>query len=851
MVNLKLFDVTPRIPDELTFLDTLSRNLWWSWNADAVDLFRRINPQLWKESGYSPLRFLNRIPQERLEQLAQDNGFLSQQENVRQHFDGDILTEVEDTEKSADKGVIAYFSLEYGIHSSLRLYSGGLGVLSGDHLKAASDLKIPLVGVGLLYRQGYFEQYLDNNGWQQEHYPENEIHHLPVTPACREGETEQVKVSIPLPDGQLNAQVWRLQVGRTQLYLLDTNIPENEMHFRGITGQLYGGDRHNRLRQELLLGIGGFRALIELGYEPAITHINEGHAGFLNLARIHHIMTEHELNLEEAAELVRRTTAFTTHTPVPAGNETFHTTMLRPYLEAVQQQVGIDPDTVISWGQAPEDGEEDRLSMTILALRLAEYSNGVSRLHGTVSRQMWSHLWRQYPVEEVPITHITNGVHVPTWVSTEYATLLDRYVGPEWRLESSGVLDRVDDIPHEELWHAHEVGRERLIRNVRDSAVRQLRRRSATKSEIQKARAILDHDVLTIGFARRFATYKRAALLLRDPARFEALLTDESRPVQFIFAGKAHPADDSGKELIRQIVEFSRKHSVHRRIIFLEDYNMHLARRLVQGVDVWLNTPRRPQEASGTSGMKSALNGGLHLSILDGWWEEGYTKERGWAIPAEERQDDTEYQDTVESQALFNLLENEVVPTFYERSDADMPGSWIDMMKESMKMGLRQFSSYRMVRQYWEGFYIPASENYHSLLADKAKRTRELVSQFERLSQSWEQVRVEMPEADRDIARLQVGESFTVRSQVSLGDLNPDDVDVQVYYGPVDASNRIAEPAVLNMELESEKKEGAYDFTQEICCEQTGRYGFTVRVTPAGNTWTGRMPGLISWASGG
>ena len=850
MFNLKLFDVTPRIPDELSFLDTLSRNLWWSWNADAVDLFRRINPHLWKESGYSPLRFLNRISQERLEQLAQDNGFLSQQESVRQRFEADVLAEVEDTEKCADKGLIAYFSLEYGIHSSLRLYSGGLGVLSGDHLKAASDLKIPLVGVGLLYRQGYFQQYLDNNGWQQEHYPENEIHHLPLAPACRDGESEQVTVSIPLPDGQLKAQVWRLQVGRIPLYLLDSNIPDNDAAFRGITGQLYGGDRHNRLRQELLLGIGGYRALVALGRVPAVTHINEGHAGFQNLARIHHMMQEHNLNLEEAIEVVRRTTAFTTHTPVPAGNETFHADMLRPYLETMRNEIDIDADTVISWGQPPDGGEQDRLSMTILALRLAEYNNGVSRLHGTVSRQMWSHLWKQYPPEEVPIAHITNGVHVPTWVSTENATLLDRYVGPEWRLESAGVLERVDDIPHEELWHAHELGRERMIRNARDIAVRQLRRRNATRSEIQQARSILDHDVLTIGFARRFATYKRAALLLRDPARFEALLTNEERPVQFLFAGKAHPADDHGKELIRQLVEFSRKPSVHRRITFLEDYNMHMARRLVQGVDVWLNTPRRPQEASGTSGMKSALNGGLHLSILDGWWDEGYSRERGWAIPEEERHDDTEYQDTVECQALFNLLETEVVPTFYERSDADLPGQWLDMMKESMKMGLRQFSSYRMVRQYWEGFYTPACDNHRDLLANDAKVARELVQQFGRLRASWDQVHVEMPVADKDIARLQVGESFTVRSKVRLGDLKPEDVDVQVYYGTVDPANRVTNPQVLLMELEKEVDGGAYQFKQAICCEQTGRYGFTVRVTPAGETWTAKTPGLIRWANG-
>ena len=850
MFNLKLFDVTPRIPEKLSFLDTLSRNLWWSWNSEAVDLFRRINPHVWKECEYSPLRFLNRIPQERLEELAQDNGFLQQQESIRQHFERDVLSSVDDEAKSAEGGVLAYFSLEYGIHSSLRLYSGGLGVLSGDHLKAASDLKIPLVGVGLLYRQGYFQQFLDNNGWQQEHYPENEIHHLPATPVCTDDDGEQLTITLPLPDGTLKALVWRLDVGRIPLFLLDTNTPLNSESFRGITGQLYGGDRHNRVRQELLLGIGGYRALLEMGYSPVATHINEGHAAFLNLARIHDTMKQHSLGLKEAMEIVRRTNVFTTHTPVPAGNETFHADLLRPYLEALQPEIEIDPGTVMSWGQAPAGGETDRLSMTILGLRLADYCNGVSRLHGQVSREMWSHLWQDYPTEELPITHITNGVHVPTWVSTENAHLLDRYVGPEWRLESSGVVERVDDIPHEELWHAHELGRERLIRNARDSAVRQLHRRNATRSEIQQARSILDHDVLTIGFARRFATYKRAALLLRDPERFEALLSDKDRPVQFIFAGKAHPADDGGKELIRRLVEFSRKANVYRRIVFLEDYNMHMAKRLVQGVDVWLNTPRRPMEASGTSGMKSALNGGVHLSILDGWWAEGYSRERGWAIPSEERQEDVEYQDTVECQALFNLLESEVVPLFYNRSEADLPDQWIDMIKESMKMGLHQFSSFRMVREYWEHFYAPARRNYQELLKDKAQTVREALSQFDRLVESWDQVKIEMPSASVDVSRMQVGETFEVRSRVQLGSLKPEEVCVQVYYGTVDPKNHITEPAVLNMELEGSDDEGVHTFAQTLCCEQTGRYGFTTRVVPAEEAWRRRMPGLIRWANG-
>ena len=851
MKSIQLYNVAPAMPGELEFLEELAHNLWWSWHADAVDLFRRIHPELWRETGHNPLEFLNRVKQARLEALAADEGYLNHLKQVRNQFE----KEIRQHKSSADTTgtCVGYFSLEYGIHESVRLYSGGLGALAGDHLKAASDLGLPIVAVGLMYRQGYFQQYLDREGRQQEYYPENEIHCLPVKPAM-DKDNRQVRVAVPTPDGMLNATVWRLDVGRVPLFLLDANVMENSHDLRMLTSRLYAGDRQTRLRQELLLGIGGFRALIQLGYNPHVCHINEGHAAFLSLERISHLVKTEGLSAEAAMEVASRTGVFTTHTPVPAGNESFKTALLKPHLAALKDDLGITPEQVIAWGQSDADGgKAEDMSMTILGLRMAFASNGVSRLHGKVARGMWQHLWPGKPEDEVPVGHVTNGVHVPTWISAENAAVLSRYMGEGWRAHPSepNALGSVASIPDEELWRTHEIGRSRLVRRCRDLLERQLRKRNSPRSEIAAAKSILDHDVLTIGFARRFATYKRGALILHDTARLEALLCNDERPIQFVFAGKAHPADNEGKEFIRRIVEYSERPDIRRRMVFLENYDIGIAREMVQGVDVWLNTPRRPHEASGTSGMKAAVNGALNLSVLDGWWCEGYTTESGWAIGDGEEHEDTGFQDSVEAQALYNLLENEIVPCFYDREMGDIPTRWLSMMKASIRMGLSFFTSHRMLEEYDSSYYTPACEQYGQLMADGGKQAQELVAQRQRLVELWPVVRCSMPVPNLEIAGLHVGDHFTVTSQVTLGELKPDEVDVEVYYGPVNSENAIRTSNSEFMVLNKDNGHGEYTFCCDVECRTIGRYGFTARVMPRGAEWRKMIPGFLTWAEEG
>jgi len=846
MKNIQMFTVCPSVPEKLRFLEILSHNLWWCWEDQAANLFRRIDPQIWKSVENNPIKLLAAVPQSRLETLASDEAFLAQLERVQERFKEDM----QDEDQPSAQPHICYFSLEYGIHETMRIYSGGLGALAGDHLKSASDLRVPLVAVGLMYRQGYFQQYLDSDGMQQESYPENEVHLMPMQKVTTP-EGEDLTVSVQLPEGPLQAVIWRQQVGRVALYLLDVNIPANPHELRGITAQLYGGDKMNRLRQELLLGIGGFRALLAMGIDPVVCHMNEGHAAFLSLARIAYLIKAKGCTFEQALEIVPRCSVFTTHTPVPAGNECFPVDWLRPHLEAAFENDGLNIDGLLSLANAADQPLGHEVSMTVLGLRSAKYSNGVSKLHGEVAREMWAHLWPQKAIDEIPIRHVTNGVHLPTWLSSQNVDLFDRYIGPGWRKDptSPETIAAVDQIPDEELWRSHELGRSRLIRGARAHAEQQFLARNATRTEIAQAKSILDHDTLTIGFARRFATYKRGALLLQNRERFEALLTDEDRPVQFLFAGKAHPHDHEGKELIRRIVHFARTTKVRRHIVFLENYNMGLARRMVQGVDVWLNTPRRPMEASGTSGMKAAINGAINASILDGWWCEGYTPDCGWAIGDGNVYEDPSFQDAVESQALYNLLENEIIPLFYDRPEGYLPRAWVHMMRKSIKMALGQFSSHRMVSEYHTHYYQPAAAAYHDLLAQKAKEAEERVRQHDRLRKEWQHVTLKRPvHHNGDMAKLHVNDSFTISTEVHLGQLKPDEVDVELFYGVVNSENHIVDGQVEIMSGGKALGNGVYRYEHVLTCKNTGRYAFTTRVTPAGKEWDHAMPGFTTWA---
>ncbi len=848
MKNLQTFRVLPDIPEPLKFLETLSRNIWWCWHHDAIDLFRRIDPRLWDECERNPILFLTRVPQSRLEELAKDTSFLTHKDRVKEIFQDLPCNRLKDYDTLVSyKGAIAYFSMEFGIHESIPLFAGGLGILAGDHLKASSDMEMPLVGIGLLYRQGYFRQFLNQEGWQQEEYPETDIYLLPMKRATN-AKGDNIRITITGPEGEIHAAVWRLNVGCVPLYLLDTNLPENTRKNRDITSRLYIGDPKMRVSQEMILGIGGMRALKKLGIEPAVCHMNEGHSAFSSLERIAQIMDSHNVDFKTALEIVPRTTVFTTHTPVAAGNEEFSPDLLKPYLIHLEKRLGISVDEMLSFGKPGSAGSGSPFYMFVLGAKMAGYCNGVSKLHGEVARKMWSHIWPGRPVEEIPITHVTNGVHIPSFISHENSLLFDRYLGPQWMLHPSRPdnVKRIDNIYDEELWRAHSMSRSRLIRACRKLMVNQYKRRNAPKEVIKNAKRVLDQNILTIAFARRFATYKRAHLLLQNPQRFEAILTNKDYPVQFVFAGKAHPRDNEGKELIKGLVNFARNPKVRNRIIFLENYDIHIARHLVQGADVWLNTPRRPLEACGTSGMKAAINGVLNVSVLDGWWCEGYSGERGWRIGNGEEYNDFAYQDSIESQALYNILEDEVIPCFYDRKDGDLPIRWLGMMKESMKMAMGFFCSHRMVGEYDKRFYGPAKKRFDELIQNDSKEAKELARQREKLIKYWDQIRIDYPERESE-GPFRVGEKFTVTTVVNLGQLRPDDVEVELFYGIIKAVDSLSGTRTKKMEMLEAHGNGIYLYTCEITCHQSGRYGFTARVTPQGDEWIRFAPGIITW----
>lgn len=849
MSHIQTYQVFPAVPKQLRFLEILSRNLWWCWHLDAIELFRRIDPVLWDASGRNPIKFSTLIPQDRLEKLADDESFLAHQERIRQLFELEVESRPEPSNSPlGNDGLIAYFSMEFGIHESLPLFAGGLGILAGDHLKAASDLGLPLVGVGLLYRCGYFHQYLDPNGWQQEEYPETDYYHLPLRRA-KNGNGNEIRVTLAGPDGDIHATVWKIMIGRIPLYLLDTNIQENSPEIRDITYRLYDGGQKQRLAQEVLLGIGGMRALAALDIEPTVCHMNEGHSAFAGLERLAHIISKKGVKLNAALEIVPRTTVFTTHTPVAAGHDEFAPELVEPYLRGLEGQLGTSKQDILSWGQAAGAETNGLLSMFILAIHMAQYCNGVSELHGSVARRMWSKVWPGRPEDEVPITHITNGVHIPSWISIENSLLFERYLGPDWYLntENGEIVKRIDEIYGEELWRAHEMSRSRLVRTCRKLLVKQYDRQNAPKSMMEQAESALDPNLLTIGFARRFATYKRANLLLLDPDRLEALITDSKHPVQFIFAGKAHPKDDAGKELIKRLIEFSRRPDVGRRMVFIEDYDINIARHLYQGADVWLNTPRRPFEACGTSGMKAAVNGVLNLSVLDGWWCEGFSEERGWRIGNGEEYAEHTYQDAVEGQALYNILENDVIPCFYERKHGEIPDRWLGMMKESMKMGMLDFGSHLMVSNYADRFYQPATFQYHTLLANKGKAAKSLAMQHERLRSNWKQIHIAQPVPEKT-GPFRVGETFQVTCEVDLGALTPDEVDVEIYYGLLKSIDTLSASETELMNVAEDRSNGNYRYSCALTCRISGRYGFTARVIPRGDDWIRFEPGLISWA---
>lgn len=833
MPKIYSYHVSPALPERLANLNELSLNLRWSWDHSTIELFRSLDRDLWEETNHNPRLMLGRTSQRRFAELAADEAFLAQMDRAWESLDNYMAGAgwfARDHPEALSLRV-AYFSAEFGLTECVPNYAGGLGILAGDHLKSASDLGLPLVGVGLLYQGGYFRQYLNPDGWQQETYPINDFHALPLVTAKGVNE-HPLTVDIDFPGRKLFAQIWKVQVGRVPLYLLDTNIPQNSPEDRRITGALYGGDRELRMQQEIVLGIGGFRALHVLGIHPTVCHMNEGHSAFLGLERTRYVMEEFSLPYYEARQIAAAGNLFTTHTPVPAGFDRFDPDLVEKYFREYAARLGLTFEVFLGIGRMNRD-DQGEFNMAYVASRLSSFANGVSRLHGEVSRKMAQRFWSGYPLREVPIAHVTNGIHAHSWVSMEMNSLLNRYLGPRWAEEPANgkIWSRVDRIPDQELWRVHEIRRERLVHYARARLANCVKNRGGTGADITVAQSALSPDALTLGFARRFATYKRATLLLRDPERLKRILTGKNRPVQILLAGKAHPHDTQGKDLIRQIIHFARDTELRRHIVFLEDYDISVARYLVQGVDVWLNTPRRPNEASGTSGMKLLPNGGLNLSILDGWWDEGYEPEVGWAIGNGEEYADENYQDQVESEALYHLLENDIVPLFYERDLDGLPRGWIAKMKASMKKLSPVFNTNRMVAEYAERFYIPASSRHLRLAGDKGALSRELVGWRRRIHDSGRRVKVVSIDAPA-VQNVSVGHQMKVTARVFLDGLSPRDVLVQVFSGRLEPSTgEIIDGRAFDMDLvESAGTEHVFQST--VICYESGTSGFSVRVVP-------------------
>lgn len=850
MQNVRPFVVVPVLPGPLEPLRELAYNLWWSWNPAATELFRRLDLELWDRCGHNPVALLARIDQQRLEQAARQPAYLVALQRVMDSFRAYMTSRTWFADHFPEHAgdTIAYFSAEFSVHECMPIYSGGLGVLAGDHLKSASDLGIPLVGVGLMYRHGYFEQQVTRDGVQLESYPTYDFHQWPVT-AVNDAEGRPLRVHLSEGPQAMQARVWKAQVGRVPLYLLDSDIPENPPELRAITSRLYGGDTEVRIRQEILLGIGGLRALAALGRRPTACHMNEGHSAFLALERIRQAMKEHGLSFAEAREVVSAGNVFTTHTPVPAGIDKFPPDLVEQHLRWMADELGLGPQEFLGLGRENPGRHDEPFSMPILALRLALRTNAVSRLHGEVSRGMWQSCWPGVPRDEVPITHVTNGIHLASWIARPMAELFDQYLGPAWSEKPGDPQSwaRVNEIPDPELWQVHVRLRERLIGYVRQRLARQWARRGAPPAEVRMAEEVLDPGALTIGFARRFAPYKRAALLFRDPRRLEAMVGDARRPVQFIFAGKAHPRDGAGKEILRQVFLATQQPEFRRHIVFLEDYDTDLARQLVQGVDVWLNTPLMLHEASGTSGMKVAPNGGLHVSCLDGWWPEAYNGANGWAIGDGRLYSDLEFQDRMDSEALYALLEREIIPLFYERGDDDLPRGWLTRMKESIRTICPLFNTHRMLAEYTQQLYIPALRRSRSLAEQQFAPARSLSEWKRRLREAWHEVRVlEAHTEPRDV--LRVGDSVPVQVRVRLGPIAPQDVAVEIYTGPLTPAGEVRPGQALGMRHVRGEADGVHVYEGAIPCAASGLHGYAIRVVPHHPALADRYDqGLITW----
>jgi len=845
-VKFKKFYVKPHIRGNLSKLYELAENMWSYWDKEAERLFSRIDTYLYHQTRHNLKLFLEKLPPERLDQLSTDKGFLNELDKVWNRFqeymkfEGSYFTpEGVEVPFERDK-VIVYFSMEFGLHESLPVYSGGLGVLAGDFLKAASDIDIPLIGVGLLYRYGYFTQSININGYQEEKYIENDWFSKPIEILTDE-EGNEVKIEVDYDGGKIFARVWKIMVGNVPLYLLDANIPENPPEVRRVTDMLYDPDRDIRIQQEILLGIGGVKLMEKLGIRPAICHINEGHSAFLIIERLRKLMEE-GYTFQEAELLVKHTTVFTTHTPVIEGNENFPVNKVEKYLKNKVEELGIKFEDFVKRGSLDNSKV---FWLPAFAINQSAFVNGVSKIHRDVSRKMWRSLFPNYHQSEIPIDHVTNGIHLATWLSMEMVYLFDRYLGPDYihRAEDASVWEKVHTIPDEELWSAHRRRKEQLISFVRERVVRQLKNKGASAGRIRRAKKILNPEYLTIGFARRFAPYKRADLILTDPDRFASILRDPDKPVQIIFAGKAHPADQMGKEIIKKILDFAREYDLEDRVVFIEDYDMDVAKHLVQGVDLWLNNPLKPLEASGTSGMKAGINGVINLSVLDGWWPECYDGENGWAITAGEEYEDPEMRRIVESSQIYDLLENEITELFYMRDENGMPEEWVVRMKNSIFCIGKKFNMHRVLREYLYKFYLPGMERY-TFLTEKRENLESLIEYKRKIDTFWKDLYVRDFFIKFPGGEPVAGEEAEVEAYVYTGNADLEMINVEFFCC---CDEECKEREIVPLSFVERYSDGVAKFSGRFSFPRPGIHSSSVRIIPRWDLFRESFRGYIIW----
>ncbi|MBI5208157.1 MAG: alpha-glucan family phosphorylase [Candidatus Firestonebacteria bacterium] len=844
------FRVVPLLPDKIKTLNEFIYNLYWTWDHEALDLFSRIDHDLWNEVNHNPVLLLSKINQKRLEELSEDEGFTSHLERILANFNWYCREKTWFGKLYGEKYpnlVIAYFSAEFGITESIPIYSGGLGILAGDHLKSASDLGVPIVGIGLLYQQGYFRQYLNIDGWQQETFLKNDFYNMCIQ-LVKTPDNQPVMISVDYPGRQVKAKIWKVEIGRVSLYLLDTNVFENSLEDQKITDQLYGGDLEMRIKQEIMLGIGGIHALKALRIEPTIFHLNEGHSAFLSLERIKRFIQEKNLSFDDAYKACKASGIFTTHTPVPAGIDIFPPYLIDRYFYPFYQTLNIDRDTFFSLGRINANDKNAPFNMATLAIKTTVFRNGVSKLHGMVSRKMWKDLWPLLLDEEIPIKSITNGIHVRSWISHEMEGLLTRYLGPSWIQDPAdqSIWEKIAKIPSSEIWWTHQRRRENLVTFIRDRLVKQIKDRGGSAGEISHAEQVLHPEALTIGFARRFVTYKRAGLIFSDPDRLAEILNNKERPVQIIIAGKAHPQDNEGKEIIKKIIHFCRQERFRLKVVFVEDYDIAVSRKMVQGVDIWLNTPRRLLEGCGTSGMKVNFNGGLNLSIIDGWWYEAYDSDTGWAIGKGEEYTDKDYQDRIESNTIYDLLEKEVAPLFYNRDKDQIPYNWISLIKSSLKKLNPVFNTNRMVCEYLEKFYLPAAQRYTKIINNDMQGVKELAVWKRYIMENWSGVKIEKVES-KTLRPMPAGSNLEVSITINLNKLTPKDVKVQIYYGIMDTEGEIENGEIIDIET-FKHEDGKHIYMGQIPCSKSGRNGYLVRIVPYHENMINPLDmGLIIW----